>query len=554
MRHIGVALSPFRPRSLLELPERLASVNHNRVVGSKYFYFDKNLMVSESNKRIAKNTGLLYFRLIFLTLINLYTVRITLEVLGVVDYGIYNVIGSVVASLSILTVAMSAATQRFLSFHLGKKDYEAYSKTFSLLIVAFIVLAIILIVIGEISGYFFLNDWLNIPDARLFAAKIIYQFSLLSFGFGLVAIPYNASIIANERMDGFAFFSIIDGFLKLAIVFVLIRFAGDRLILYGLLTAVEGIVMFLSYMTYCHVKFKYCKYIWEWNKSLFKELSAYTGWNLFGSVSAMLTTQGQNILLNIFFGPVINAAKAIGDRIFNVINGFSANLYMAVSPQIIKSYAEGNIDRTMNLVMRSSRISYFLIFIIAFPLVCEMDFILGIWIGNNSSSADMVAFSKLMLVYCMVVSMEQPITRLIQATGSIKRYQLTVGSVTLSFIPLAGLFFYLGASAPASMIILIVITSVAQGLRVYVANRQTGMDVRRYCSEVLVPLFVSSGIASILYFIRVKYIEIETWSGEVCVFIALMLSGLVIVWLCGLNRTDKEYLVNLVNRRGNKAK
>lgn len=204
--------------------------------------------------------------------------------------------------------------------------------------------------------------------------------------------------------------------------------------------------------------------------------------------------------------------------------------------------------------MRSSRISFFLIFIIAFPLVCEMDFILGIWIGNNSSSADMVAFSKLMLVYCMVVSMEQPITRLIQATGSIKRYQLTVGSVTLSFIPLAVLFFYLGASAPASMIILIVITSVAQGLRVYVANRQTGMDVRRYCSEVLVPLFVSSGIASILYFIRVKYIEIETWSGEVCVFIALMLSGLVIVWLCGLNRTDKEYLVNLVNRRGNKAK
>ena len=189
------------------------------------------------------------------------------------------------------------------------------------------------------------------------------------------------------------------------------------------------------------------KYIWEWNKSLFKELSAYTGWNLFGSVSAMLTNAGWNILLNIFFGPVINAAKAIGDRIFNVINGFLCkSIYMAVSPQIIKSYAEGNIDRTMNLVMRSSRISYFLIFIIAFPwFVKKWIFILGIWIGNNSSSADMVAFSKLMLVYCMVVSMEQPITRLIQATGSIKRYQLTVGSVTLSFIPLAGLFFLLGS-------------------------------------------------------------------------------------------------------------
>lgn len=505
--------------------------------------------MSDANSRILKNTVLLYVRLIFLTLINLYAVRITLNALGVVDYGIFTVIASVVASLSILTGAMTSATQRFLSFHLGKGDYHKYSHTFTLLLVSFIAIAIILILIGEIIGWFMIDKWLTIPADRISAAYWVYQASLLGFALGFVTIPYTSSIIANERMDAFALFSIVEGVLKLGIAYWLLVYGGDRLILYGWLTACVSLVVLLMSMQYCHSKFRYCKYVWKWDMSVFSELSKYTGWNLFGSISGILASQGQNILLNIFFGPVVNTSKGIADRIQNVINGFSVNLYMAVSPQIIKSYASEDYARAMSLVLKTSKMSFLLIFVLSFPLMCNMEDILELWLGADSKTPDMTSFSKLILVYCLVLSLEQPINRIIQATGNIKRYQLFVGAVTLSYIPIAALFLYLGSGAVMTLLILIVIMAIAQLVRIVVAHHQVGLDYLSYLKIVGYPILKVILISVPVYW-AVESSKIH--AGLIYIILHLLLTGvmgLFIVAFFGVTVEERQFVWEMIVKK-----
>lgn len=500
-------------------------------------------------KRVVKNTGLLYFRLLLLTAINLYTVRITLQVLGVVDYGIYNAIASLVASMSVLNGAMTSATQRFLSYHLGKEDANAYSRTYSLLLIGFGILSIAIVLIGEPLGTIFVDDILKIPATRLYAAKWVFQTALLSFVCNLMVIPFASSIVANERMDAFALFGIIDGLLKLGVVCLLLIDNGDHLILYGVLLLVESLIVLLLHIIYCKIKFKYCRISWIWDKALFKELTGYTGWNLFGSISGMLTTQGQNILLNIFFGPVINAAKGIGDRIMNVVQGFSTNLYMAVSPQIIKTYAAGDLERCHTLVLKSSRLAFMLLFVIGFPLICNMKGVLGIWLGPDSRSEDMVAFATLMLTYCMVGCLEQPVTRIIQATGKIKRYQLTVGSFTILYIPIMYLVFYLGGDPFLSVVILIVMMILAMGLRVFVAHNQVSLSYRGYFKEVVIPVARVTVIGLIGYMIAIRFLQPLSFVRVLIGVTICGIFGVLAVWVAGLQRSDRDYIYSLLRNK-----
>ena len=505
--------------------------------------------MNPANSRIVKNTGLLYFRLIFLTLINLYAVRITLEALGKIDYGIYDVIASVVASLSVFTGAMTSATQRFLSFHLGKEDYEQYSSTFTLLLMCFICIAVVLVLIGEVLGFFFIDDWLTIPLDRVKAAYWVFQASLLSFAFGLITIPYMSSIIANERMDAFAIFSIVEGVLKLGLAIWLNHHTGDRLMLYGILVAIITICVFLMEMTYCHSKFKYCRYIWQWNRRIFVDLSKYTGWNLFGSVSGILATAGQNILLNIFFGPIVNTSKAIADKIRNVINGFSVNLYMAVSPQMVKSYATQRYERAISLVLMSSKFSFMLVFFLAFPLLCGMNSILEFWLGADSKTPYMVAFSKLILVYTLILTLEPPITSIIQATGDIKRYQLWVGAITLSYIPITAFVLWLGTTPIMTLVILMVIMAVAQCLRVYIAHIQVNLSYSLYFKKVILPIFKVSVIALPVYFVIMEWSISGFWTGLICKTIIGGLFGITLVAMLGLDKTDWRMIKDLVKSK-----
>lgn len=477
----------------------------------------------EANRRIVRNTGLLYFRLIFLTIINFYAVRVTLQALGVVDYGVYDVVASVVASLSIFTGAMTSASQRFLSFHLGSNDHKGYSHTFTLLLMTFMAMSVAVIIIGEILGYFFINDWLKIPEDRIHAASLVYQASLISLVVSLITIPYTSSIVANERMDAFAAFSVVEGVMRLGIALLLVEYGGDRLSLYGWLTASISVVVLLMSMRYCHVKFGYCKYIWKWDRALFSQLAGYTGWNLFGSISALLANQGQNVLLGIFFGPLINTAKGIADRIMHVISGFSVNLYMAVSPQIIKSYAGEDYQRTHSLVIKSSKIAFMLIFILSYPLMCNMDGLLQLWLGADSIAPYMVVFSKLILIYCMVMSLEAPVSRMVQASGNIKFYQMAVGCVTLCYIPIAALVLWLGASPVTTLVVQIAVVSIAQFVRVLVAHRQMNLDYRSYFKNVLCPIAKVVFVAVPVYWAMSRVGTDDSW------YLVLMNTGWTIV-------------------------
>lgn len=501
------------------------------------------------NKRLAKNTGLLYIRLLFLTFVNLYAVRVTLEALGDTDFGLYNVIASVVTALTVLTGAMTSATQRFLSFHLGRKDYYKYSHTFTLMLIGFIGLAMVLLLVGEILGYFVVYHWLSIPPDRLTACYWIYQASLISFAVGFITIPYSSSIVANEKMNAFAVFSIVEGVMKLAIAFVIIKYAGDRLILYGVLTALISVVVFIMTLHYCHSKFSYCRYIWKWDGSIFKEVSKYTGWNLFGSISGLLTSQGQNILINIYFGPVINAAKAIADRIHHVINGFSVNLYMAVSPQIIKAYAVNDLTRAMYLVMKTSKLSFLLIFILSFPLICNIEGILRIWLGAESQTPDMAVFSQLLLIYCMVLSLEPPISRIIQATGLIRNYQLSIGIITLSYIPITAIILSKEPNAKLVLVTLIIIMALAQGIRVMIAHRQVGLEYSRYMKEVVWPIGKVTVVGVALYWAIKELISSDDVMQIIAMTAMTTIFGIFITGILGLDRHDRQMIYALIKSK-----
>lgn len=500
--------------------------------------------------RIIKNTGLLYARLIFLTFVNLYAVRVTLEALGDIDYGTYNVIASLVASLSILTGAMTSATQRYLSFHLGRQDYGEYSKTFSLLLICFIGMAIALLIIGEPIGIWAIKKWLNFPHDRINAVYWVFQTSIAAFAFGLITIPYTSSIVANEKMNAFALFSVVEGVLKLAIALILLHYGGDRLILYSVLTMLISIVVLGMSIQYCHSHFKYCKYIWKWDKNIFTQLSHYTGWNMFGSVSGILATQGQNILLNIFFGPIINTSKAIADRIQHVINGFSVNLYMAASPQIIKSYAADDKERALRLVTKTSKMSYLLIFILSFPLLCNMKELLGIWILKSDEAPYMIVFSKLILLYCLALSLEPPISRIIQATGHIRKYQISVGIITLSFIPIAAFALWMGASAPSTLVIQITVLAIAQIIRIVIAHGQVGLSYRTYLYEVIVPIIKTATVAipSYLFLEKLTPVVPGLW-GILLNTLLAGIWGLFIGGIIGLNNSDRRLIMEMVQTK-----
>lgn len=484
--------------------------------------------MQDDNRRIAKNTLLLYFRMLFLSGISFFTVRIILDALGVVNYGIMNVVSSVISSLTFVTGTLSTATQRYFSFYLGKNDTEGYKKIFSLIFLCYSVMGVAVICIGELFGYFFLEDWLNIPTDRLYAAKWVFQTSLLSFILQLITVPFNASIIAHERMSVFAYISIFDAIGKLVIAYLLYMTSADRLIFYGILTAGVNLLILLCYVFFCKINFAGCRLVKTWERGLFKELLGFTGWNLFGSLSGTLNTQGQSILLNIYFGPVINTAKGIADKIANIIQSFSSNFFVAVSPQIVKSYASGETDRTFYLVIKSSKFSFFLLLVFAYPLILITPYVLTLWLGQDNVSTDMFAFTRLSLIYCLVCSLEPPITQMIRATGNIKRYQIAVGCITLLFIPISALFLYLHYPPYTTMYVLISIYVFVQWIRVYIAYSQLEFPRLHYFRETVFPILTVCAMLFVMAWPICRF-AIDTLTGillrgaisfiAVCVFI-----------------------------------
>ena len=395
-----------------------------------------------NNKRIARNTLLLYFRMLFMMVVSLYTSRVILSILGIEDFGIYSVVGGVVGIFSFLNGSMSTATQRYLTFEIGTGNIEKLKKTFSLCITIHAIITLIIVVLAETVGLWFLTTQMTIPAERMDAAMWVYQLSVFTCVVLMMSVPYNADIIAHEKMGVFAYISIFEVTAKLLIVYLLNCIDYDKLKIYATLMFCIQAIIRVIYGTYCKRHFIETQYKFVWDSVLMKEMLGFAGWNMFGIIASISITQGVNIILNIFFGPIVNAARGIAVQVQNAITGFSSNFQLALSPQITKSYANHEIEQMHRLVFASSKYSFLLLYFLSLPLLIETDQVLQWWLKEVPTHTS--NFIRIMLCISMINVMADAFMVSSQATGKVRMYQILVGGTLLFIVPTSYITLKLG--------------------------------------------------------------------------------------------------------------
>lgn len=506
---------------------------------------------TENSKRIAKNTLFLYARMIVTTLVSLYTARIVLKQLGVIDFGINNVVGGLVEFTAVITAMMTSATQRFLAFDLGKGDISGFQNTFSMLVNVFLCFCFIALCFLELVGPYAVSNWLVIPTERLYAAQIIFQMSIVTFLLNTLSIPYTAAIVAYEKIGIYAYFAFIDVGFKLLIAFMLSITPFDRLITLGFLGICARLAVNGALMIYSKKKLEGCQYKKYWDRDYFNRILGYSGWSLLGSTNQVLMTQGQSLIINVFFGPAINAAKAIADRIKNVVYSFSANFFMAVSPQIIKSYSIGDIDYMRELVIKSSKYSYYLMLMLSIPLISNMESILEMWLCKEQVSFEMIMFCDFSLLFCMVSSLECPLTKSVQATGKVKKYEIYVGCITLTFLPICYILFKCGLQSYYSMLLLVVIFFVSILYRSYHVRNIINLAFVDYIKKVIMPILIVTALAFLLTQHKISSCFNVFFDLAINVIFEILVV-LVLVVLIGLKRSERSFLLKYIKGRFNK--
>ena len=451
---------------------------------------------SANSKRIAKNTLLLYVRMLFLMLISLYTSRVILNALGVEDYGIYNVVGGVVTMFSVLSGSLNAAISRFITFELGTGNVERLKKVFSSSVTIQAIIAIIIVVLAETVGLWFLNEKMVIPDNRITAANWCYQFSIITFAINLIAVPFTASIIAHEKMSAFAYISILEALGKLVIAWCIVVNPIDRLVFFALMVAIVVCSISLLYAWYCIKHFKECVYHFYYDHDLLKQMFGFAGWNFIGASSAILRDQGGNIILNLFFGPTVNAARAISVKVNTVINSFVQNFMVALNPQITKSYACRDYDYMFKLIFQGARLSYYILLMLCLPVILNTHYILVVWLKLVPEHT--VLFVQLILVFAMCESISHPLITVMLATGNIKNYQIVVGGLQMMNLPIAYLCLYFGAMPESIVLVAIVISQCCLAARLFMLRKMIGLQVGQYLRKVYFNVLSVTLVALIL--------------------------------------------------------
>lgn len=500
-------------------------------------------MTTENNKRIAKNTILLYFRMFLTMAVSLYTSRVVLNTLGIEDFGIYNVVGGVVMMFSFLNSSMASATQRFFSFEIGKNDLEQLKKVFSMSVNTHAIIALFIFLLAETIGLWFLNNKLVIPPERLEAANWVYQFSTFSFMLTVMNVPYDGMIIARERMNVYAYVSIVEVVLKLIIVFVLVWGGFDKLKLYSFLVFCVAAIIWSIYKIYCKRKFTETNYTALWDKVLFKTLMNYAGWNLFGNLAAVTMAQGVNILLNLFFGPVVNAARAIAFQVSSALNGFVSNFQMAINPQIIKSYASDDLKYMHQLIFNGSKYSFYLLFCISLPVLLEMELILGWWLKIVPEYTAL--FCRLILINIMIDSISGTLMTAAQATGRIKKYQAIIGGLLLFNLPVSYFFLKEGFSPQITIYISIFFAIVALCSRLVILRPLILISPSRFFKEVIVIVIVVALCSIILPLLIRMSMDSGYWRFFVVSFVG-GLSTMFSIFFIAFNKQEKRFVINKI--------
>lgn len=441
-------------------------------------------MSTVNRKVIASNTLVLYIRMALVMLVSLYTSRVVLDKLGEVDFGLYGAVGGIVVAFSFLNNIMSSACNRYFAIDLGKGDYTSLHKVFCLNVSVFAAFTFITVLLSETLGLWFLNAKMVFPADRAAAVQWVFHMSILSFAVNMLSSPYRSMVIAREKMKVFAYSSVVEAILKLGTVLLLAVSPIDRLVFYSILMMLVNAGVSLFYFFYCNAFWKECRYRFYWDRDKFREIVGYTGWNTIGSLSAVGRSQGLNILLNMFYGPAVNAARAIAYQVYYTVSQFVSNFMSATMPQITKSYSAGERQEMMKLIFTSSKICYLLLFIIVLPLGLEMPSVLDVWLKEVPQST--VLFARLVLINGLIDALSQPMMTAIQATGRVKWYQIVVGGILLLILPVAYILLKTG-TYPAQIVFIISIafSLLAFAARLVFMKRILSMSIRSYTVQVL---------------------------------------------------------------------
>lgn len=506
--------------------------------------------LSQNNKRIAKNSLLLYIRMAFLMVVSLFTSRVILQTLGVDDFGIFNVVGGIVAMFTILSGSLTTAISRFITFELGKNEIEKLKNVFSTSVNIQIGISILVVAAAEIIGLWFLHNKMNIPADRMDAASIVLHCSLGIFILNLLSVPYNAAIIAHERMGAYAYISILDIILKLAVAYVIIGSPIDKLSAYSILLLIEAFVIRLIYGVYSKRQFEECSYHFILDKDLFKEMGKFAGWNFLGVIAYTFNTQGVNILMNIYFNVAVNAARGIAVQAGSAIGQFVNSFTTAINPQITKSYAAGDTQYFYLLICRGAKFSSYLFFLIAIPLGIEAPTIFGVWLTTVPDYA--VSFFRLALLGSFVDSvLSNSIMTGVFASGDIKRYQVTIVAFGVMVFPLTWLAYALGASPEATYIIYFFIYCLVTAARIYIAKRKLGLPIGIFVKEVLVPVIPVILISYTLSML-VPYLLPESLFRVLLTTLYSIIVICGVVYLIGLTQGEKNMILEKVEIIKNK--
>ena len=490
---------------------------------------------------MAKNTIFLYFRMFVLMAISLYTSRVVLATLGEVDYGLYNVVGGVVSMFSIINFAMSCATSRYITFELGKKNIDRLNTVFSTSVIIHFLIAGFILLLSETVGLWFLNTQMTIPVNRINAANWVFQFSVLSCMIMILSVPYNSLIISYEKMGVYAYITILETVLKLIIVYLLAIGSYDKLILYGFFMFAVSLIIRIVYQVYCVKQFKEIKFRWVKDKVILKEMCTYAFWSLAGSTSNLLAIHGQNILLNMFFGPSVNAARGIAVQVQNAIQQFSSNFQQAMNPQINKSYAQGDLEYMHTLVKASSKYSFYLLFIISLPVYLEIDMVLSWWLIETPAYT--ITFIRLMLIISVLTALGGPISVAAGAQGKIRDFQLIVGGVMFLVVPLSYVVLKIAPVPEYIFVVQIVICVLGQIARLLIIRPMIDFSLRQYFEEVVMKCFLVTIIASIIP-VSVYYYLPHTILSFFVVCIVCFISSILVIYFWGLSKTEKIFVVN----------
>lgn len=503
-----------------------------------------------NSSRIAKNTIVMYVGQIAILLVSLYTVRVVLRVLGSEDYGIYNVVAGAVTMFGFLIGAMAISSQRFLSYAIGKNDEELLRKNFRATLTIYVLLGGIIILLGETIGLWFLNTKLVIPEPRIVAANVVYQLSLVNYFLSIIMTPFMSAIMAHEDMSIYAKISILDVFLKLAIVFLLYIIPFDKLIVYGVLLVVVSNIDRILYQRFCKKHYRECEFVLEFDRDKLKEIASFSGWNLFGNIAWIIKNQGTSFLLNIFFGPVMNAAQTIAIQVRSVITNLASNFSSAAQPQIIKKYANGDYDSMLNLTFTACKLSFYLMIFISIPLILNVDYVLSIWLNDVPEYAN--SFVILMLCEASIEAMSTPTASANQATGKIKYYQTVIGILGILNLPISYLLLRLNFS-----VIYVYVTSCLLQF-IIVVHRLLCLERIKSGSFVrgLSNVFVPCGIVVFICVTLCHLVNIEATSfyiliRNICICVSITLPIILII---GLRKEERVFIISFIKNAMNKFK